>query len=181
MSKYENGDIVTYYFIIFEDKERDEKRIQGWTDDKSLAKIYLEFHNCKHLILKSVTKTIDEIAKILEENRNDEIQIVNINVRNREKHKKGEECVGMAIPATRTECQFINEETANFLLQDIRYSYLNTAIPYLKNKYQSALNDILLWAVIKKVCDNKENQILKYIELDQLLVLFRSFPDLFGK
>lgn len=181
MSKYERGDVVTYYFVIYEDKKRDEQRIQGWTDDKSLAKIYMEFHNCKNLFLKSITKTIDEIAKILEENRNDEIQITNINVRNRERHKKGEECVGMAIPATQTECQFINEETANFMIQDIRYSYLNTAIPYLKNKYQKALDDIILWPIIKKVCDNKESAIVKCIELDQLLVLFRSFPDLFGK
>lgn len=179
MAKYEHGDIATYYFIVIEDS--DIKRIQAWTDKKELAKVYLEFHNCKNLVMKSMTKSIDEIAKILEENWNDEIQIVNITIKNREKHKKGKETITVAVPITKTEGVFINEECANFLIQNVRYSYLNTAIPFLKGKYQRALNDILLWPVIKKVCDNKQHPILEQVEMDQLLILFKSFPDMFGK
>ena len=180
MAQYEPGDIVTYYFIIMNDNGN--KRIQAWTNRKELAKFYYEFHNCKNFSIKKITKTIEDMRRILEENANDEIMIANINIKNHERSgKKDPETVMISIPATRTEMTFINEETSSFMLSQVRYSYLDSAIPYLKNKYQKALNDIFLPAVIKKVCYNKESAITQSLYMDHLMVLYRSFPDMFGK
>ena len=76
MAKYQPGDIVTYYFII---KEFDgNKIIQGWTDNKELAKFYMDFHKCKKFKIKTITDSIEEINKIREENWNDEIKLFHI-------------------------------------------------------------------------------------------------------
>lgn len=180
MTRYEPGDIVTYYFIIMNDNGN--KRIQAWTDRKDLAKFYYEFHNCKKFTIKKITKTIEDMRKILEENANDEIMIANINIKNNNrKSKKDSETIMVSIPATRTEMSFINEESSTFMLSQVRYSYLDSAIPYLKNKYQKALNDIFLLSIIKKVCYNKESPIVQSLDMDHLIVLYRSFPDMFGK
>lgn len=179
MAKYEPGDVVTYYFVIHDDGTR--KDIVGYTDDKDLAKVYLDFHSCKNLRIKSATKRIEDINKILEENWNDEIGICNIITRNRDKRRKGEETATINIPATRTETTFINEEVKMFMASSVRYSYLHDVIPYLKDKYLSALDDIFLTSIIATVCDNVTRPELQAIEMDQLIVLFRMQPDLFGK
>lgn len=180
MAKYEPGDMVTFYFIVHDDGRN--KDIRAWTDNKELAKLYLDFHMCKNFILKSSTKTIEEMAKITEENVHDEIKIHNIIVRNPDEHrKKGHETIIVSIPATEIERSMIDEECATFMLSHIRYSYLNTAIPYMKRKYQDALSSIFLNDVINKVCNERQSRITDSVRLDQLLILFRSLPDLFGK
>lgn len=180
MQKYEGDEIVEFYFIIMNDNGN--KRIQAWTDDKQLAKIYYEFHSSKHFTLKRVTKPIGEMYKVIEENINDEIQIANIKIKNYErKSHNDEEYKIICIPATRTEMTFINEESATFMMSRVNYSYIDSTIPYLKDKYQDALNDIFLTPIIQKVIYNKDSKITQLIELDHLMVLFRSFPDMFGK
>ena len=180
MAKYERDDIVTYYFIIM--NENGNKRIQAWTDNKEYAKFYLEFHNTKNFSIKKLTKPLREMIKILEENANDEIQIApNIIIKNRDKKHKYDDFKTITIPATRMEISFINEEVATFMLSQVNYSYLDSAIPYLKNKYQRALNEIFLQSIIKKVCYQRDSKIVQSIHLDNLMILFRSFPDMFGK
>lgn len=179
MAKYEPGDIVTYYFIVYNDG--DHKNIQAWTDNKDLAKFYMEFHSCKHLILKSLTKRIEEIAKILEENRNDEIRICNLMVRNSGKRKKGEETKLICVPVTETESLLIQEECSTFMASAVRYSYLNSAVPYLKSKYRRGLDDIFLSDIINSTCNTRSSKMIELIHLDQLLVLFRMLPHTFGK
>lgn len=173
--KYEHGDIATFYFVVISDKE---KRIQGWTDDKDLAKYYMDFHKCKRFILKEITRPIDEINKILEENLHDEIVICNIVVKSKEK-KKGFDVI--PIPATNTEILFINEEVNGFMTSYIDYGYLNQVIPYLDKEYQRALRDIFLSDIIKQVIHSKKSNIAMNIQYDQLSILFRSFPEYFGK
>lgn len=180
MSRYEHGDIATYYFIIMEGIG--ETIIRGWTDNKSLAKFYMDFHKSDNLIMKSMTKSIDDIYKILEENVHDEIKILNITTKNIERRKrKDPESVKISIPATETERDFISTETSNFFASHIRYSYLNSALPYLKNKYQEALKDIFLFDVINQVCNNRCTGAVQHIECDELMVLYHSFPEMFGK
>lgn len=179
MQKYDNNDVVEFYFIIM--SEKNGKRIQAWTDNKDLAKCYYEFHNCKHFTLKRVSKPLIEMYKVIEENINDEIQIANIKIKNRDrKSKKDEEYIILNVPATRTEMTFINEESATFLLSQLNYSYLDSAIPYLKDKYQEALKDIFLVPILQKVVYNKDSRVSSSIELDQLMVLLKSFPDMFN-
>ena len=179
MAKYESGDIVTYYFIIKENKN--DKMIQGWTDNKSIANFYMEFHKAKGFRIKSITNTIDEINKILDDNWNDEIKMCNIITRNRGKHRKGEEIASIVIPATSTELAFIREEANTFMTSRINYSFINDAIPYLKNRYQDALKSIFLSDVVLKVIYNKNSKFTQLIEFDQLMILFRSFPENFGE
>lgn len=179
MAKYEEGDIVKFYFVIKKD-DKNNKIIQGWTDNKNIAKFYLEFHNCKDFTLKTMEGSIEDIYQVTEENLHDEIKLYNINVKDYD--KKGNDTVkSICIPATETEFRFVNEETNTFLLSRIRYSYINSAIPYLKNKYQEALNDIFLNDIINKVIYERRSKIVESIEFDQLMVLYRSFSDNFGK
>ena len=179
MSKYQSGDMVTYYFIIKENNNG--KMIQGWTDNKSIANFYMEFHKSKDFRIKSITNTIDEINKILEDNWNDEIKICNIITKNRGKHHKGEEYSYICIPATSTELTFIREESNTFMASRVNYSFINDAIPYLKNRYQDALKSIFLTDVVLKVIYSKNSKFTQSIEFDQLLILLKSFPENFGK
>lgn len=178
MAKYEVGDIVTYYFIIVEDDNG--KHIQAWSDNKDLVKFYLEFHNCKKFVLKTMTRTVEEISKILEENLHDEIKIHNIHIKDT-KSKNGTGYKTISIPATETEFMFINEESNTFMASRINYSFINEAIPYLKGKYRDALKNIFLTDIIKKVIHGQNPKITQMIEFDQLLILFESFPENFGK
>jgi len=176
MERYDRGDIATFYFIINDDGKN--KAIRAWTDKKQLAEIYLDFHKCPNYRLKKVTKCIDEINEILDENNNDEIVIGNIYMKDPDRKKGNVKIV--SIPVTQVEITFINEECETFLSSRINYSYLNGVIPYLKKKYREALTDIFLPSIIKKVVYNKNDMINQDIKFDQLMVLFRSFPDDFG-
>lgn len=180
MAKYEPGDIVTYYFIINEN-DKDESTIQAYTDEKVLAKYYLEFHKCKKFVLKTMTKTIEEIALILEENKNDEIALYNITVRD-PKSKDRRKSKMITIPATDTEMMFVNEETKTYFSSHICYTLLNQAKPYMKRKYRDALDAIFLQDVINVDINNlPPSRILLNSELDQLLLLFKSFSENFGR
>ena len=179
MAKYQPGDIVTYYFII---KEFDgNKIIQGWTDNKELAKFYMDFHKCKKFRIKTITDSIEEINKIREENWNDEIKLFHIITRNRNKKHKDEDSITICIPATETECQFIRDESNTFMSSRINYSYINDAIPYMKNKYQKVLQSIFLTDIIRKTVYSQNMKFAEMIEYDDLMILFRSFPENFGE
>lgn len=176
MKQYEHGDIATFYFII--NKFGNNNIIKAYTDSKDLAKIYMDFHKCKKFTIKKVTKPIDEITPILEENIHDEIGVYNIIIKDPDKkYGKTKEAI---IPATMTEMHYINEEARTYMGSRVSYDNLNMMIPYLKNKYQRALHDILLNDVIAYVVHNKHSNILTDIDFDTLMMLYRSFPDEFG-
>ena len=130
--KYEPGDTATFYFVITE--YNGHKEIQGWTDQKELVQVYMDFHKCKKFHVKKITNTIEEINKIVEENIHDEIGIYNISIKDR--GKKYEKIKEINIPATVTEIMFLNEEANTCMASQIGYSELNEMIPFLKNKYQ---------------------------------------------
>ena len=175
MPRYNPGDIVTYYFIIRDDSYG--KIIKGWTDQKLLAEFYMKFHNCKSFTLKKLTATIEEINDILRENHNDEISIVNILVRDQK--RKGE-MKSISIPATTVEMDFINDEDSTMFYGRIDYGYLNEIIPYFKDKYLKALSKLLLPSMIKKAVYNRSDKFNTSIQLDQLMVLVKHFPNDFG-
>lgn len=178
MAKYEPGDIVTFYFVV---KTVDgQKIIQGWTDNKEIAKFYMEFHKCDNFKLKSLTDTIEAINKVAEENWNDEIKLFNIITRNRNKRKNQEAYNTICIPATETELKFIREESVTYMASRINYSLINDALPYLKNKYQKDLQSIFLPDIIRKTIYSQNTKFSQLIEYDQLLILYKSFPENFG-
>lgn len=180
MAKYQPGDMATFYFVIKE--MGNDKIIQGWTDNKEIAKFYMDFHKCKNFKLKVITNTIEEINKISEENWNDEIKLFNIITKNRNKSRKNDkDFVTICIPATETECRFVREETSTFMASSINYGFINDALPFMKNKYQKILQSIFLTDVVQKVVYSKNVKFAQAIEFDQLLVLFQSFPENFGE
>lgn len=179
MKTYQHGDIATFYFVI---KEIDNSKIiQGWTDNKDIVKFYMDFHKCKKFKIKTVTKTIEDIIKIIEENWNDEITMYNIITKNRNKRKHEDDFITICIPATETECRFIREEANTFVASRINYGLINDAIPYLKNKYQDILQSIFLTDVVSKVIYSKNSKFTDNIQFDDLMILYKSFPENFGE
>lgn len=176
MLNYEPGDIATFYFVIRNDDNG--KMIKAWTDRKSLLEFYMDFHKCPKYNIKKITKTIEEIHKITEENYHDEISIGNIYMKDRD-GKNGDKKM-VALPITENEFRFVREECASSFSSRINYSYLNGVLPYLKGKYREALADIFLSSIINKELNNKKDKYTECIDFDQLMLLFRSFPDDFG-
>lgn len=174
MLKYDLDDIVTYWFVVVKNKYG--KQIQGYSDNKEIVKFYIEFHKCKNYEIKKMTSTVKEIYKIIEENVHDEIQLCNISIRDpKDSHK----VKLIQVPATETEMNFIREESNSFLLSAIPYSYLSTAIPYLKNKYQQAMNAIFLKQITDFTIYNKHSKFIENIGFDQLKIMLKLFPDNF--
>lgn len=177
MKKYDLEDHVTFYFIILDDGRN--SIVKAWTDQKEYAKAYLEFHKCKNFHLKVVNNTFREILPFINENTNDEIGLVHMIVRN-PKPKKGAMTKIIMVPLTTTENTFVNEEVNTFLASRINYTYAFEAMPYLKKKYQKALEDIFFKDVVHHVTGDLSSPFVESVELDELLILFRSFPDWFG-
>ncbi len=179
MRKYEVDERVTFYFVIFDDG--DNNRIQAWSDNKDYAKMYMNFHQCKNYKLKAVTKRFDDMVTILNENYHDEIELCNIRIKNVENHKKGHESRMVMVPLTSTEHMLVDDESVCFMASRVDYQYINGAFHYLKDKYQRVLKDIFLYDVMNKVIYEKQSKFTNNVETDDLMVLFRSFPDHFGK
>lgn len=179
MAKYEKGDIVTYWFIVCE-TESGSRHIQGWSDNKTIVKAYMEFHSCPDFTVKCKTGSIERMIEIVNHNANDEIQIVNIATRDPEAKKGRNKLKLIAIPMTGTEKMFIDDDTANFLNSAIQYSYINSALPYLKDEYQKVLDSILLTDIIQKVVHHRTSKRISYLDIDQLLLLLRIPDSHFG-
>ena len=171
MAKYEPGEIVTFYFVVKRDKEN---IIKGWTDKKKLADYYMKFHNHPDYFIQEITRKIEDMNKIMEDNYHDEIVLTNLFTRG---DKEGKLII---IPATSTEINLIREESNSFFASRIDYSYLDGSILYLKKKYRRALEKLFLNAVIEFVIYNRQNAITTQIDLDQLMLLIRAFPNDFS-
>lgn len=176
MKKYELGDIATFYFVTVDSPSG--KRIQGWTDDKNLAKFYIDFHQCSKFKLKTITDYIENITNILNENTNDEIDIANLSIHTDDKHELFKT---INAPLTSMELHCINDDTHSFMMSMINYSYMESAIPYLKRKYRDALEGIFVIDIIKQLIHNIPNVTIQSIAFDELLMLFTIFPENFGK
>ena len=173
MRVYDPDDIVTFYYVVT------DGIIKGWTDDKDLVKMYLDFHACKSYQLKKMTCPFSKTVKILNENTHDEIQIHFLDTRD-PKNKNKTKLI--AVPLTGTEAMFIHDEVQTFMATSINYSYLYSALPYLKKKYRDALKGILLTDISQYSVSGGQVgdlDILAEIQFDQLKVLYRNFPDQF--
>ena len=173
MKKYEEDDIVTFYFVTYE--KGNEKCIRGWTDNKDLADVYMHFHSCKYYRMKKMKDSVREIYKIIEENTNDEIQLYSINTRGKRGSKS------MMVPMTLTEFNLLSEESNTFLSSRVNYGYINDVMYYLKGKYRDALEAAGLVDIIKAVLYGKNSKFIENTSIDNLMVLFMSLPDQFGE
>lgn len=177
MAIYEHGDIVTYYFVVMKDEDTSDRRIVAWTDSKDMLKFYLNFHKCKRFTVKQYTRRVEEFNDLINENRLDEIQIFNVRVRDPE--KKGKTKI-MQIPATETEAACIRDNSSDCFGSDINYAVINNMVFYLKDKYIEGLEDIFLLDAIKKSIYSKPNTMIDRLEFDEVMLLFRCFPSMFG-
>ena len=169
--RYESGDIATYYFVIYDDGNN--KTIIGWSDNKKIIKAYMELHKCKKFKLKEYTAPIDKIGKLLDENINDEIRLINVDI------PKKNDLEYLIMPGTELENNYIKDESNNFLYTRINYSLINEAMPFLKDKYKKALEDIYIDHIIDALLFNKPNKISSNIIYNDLLILTRGFPERF--
>lgn len=179
MAKYEKGDIVTYWFVTIKDDDG-STRIQAYSDSKELVRYYMEFHQFPNFRLKSMTGTIDEIIPILNENANDEIHIENIYTRDPDAKKGKHPMKLVAVPLTGTESVMLRDDTSEFLNSLIPYGYLNEAIPYMKDKWKKALQDIFLLDIIHHVVHHDTTSKLNMIDIDQAMMLLRIPSSYFG-
>ena len=173
MKRYERGDDATFYFVIHKQRGK-EKYIKAWTDNKEMLKFYMDFHETKNFSVKKISDRIESIQKLVEENLNDEITIGHVRIGD----KHGEQLL-VALPVTETEMQFIREEDTSYMATTIDYSLINNLYPTLKKKYQHALEKILLIPIADFNVNNKFNEMVGRIFLNNVKILHRSFPDEF--
>lgn len=167
MPKYEEGEIITCYFIT----DEDTKEIKAWSKSKQLAEFFMEFHNCKKYKLKKITNTIEDIILITEENKHNEIAMASLYTRNRE--GRAGEIELISLPLTDIENNLVSTETDTFFAGGVNYAFLNDRIEFLKDKYYYALSALLLNSVIKKVVHNNADDRISYVHMDQLSILLK--------
>ena len=173
MKRYDYDDIITVYFVV---NDRDGSPIiKAWSDEKEYCKVYMDFHRCKKYKLKSISDTADRIYSIIEENNFDEIGLYNITVHDPDGGSKL-----ISVPLTGTEYNFIQTETNEWMMSRIDYSLINAAKDYFKDRYQDALKRIHLNDVLDSVLNLNNNAFVETVELDELMVLVRSFSNEFG-
>ena len=173
MKRYDSNDQCTAWFVIYEDHLG--SRIIGYSDDKSYIDAYMQFHKCKHMRVKKITDRADHMFEIINENANDEVGIYNIETRGKNNKLKQ-----IAIPMTHTEAVFVQSESNDILASRVDYTFINEMKDYLKGKYRDAIKAIGLESVIRQVIYNKGDNFIHSLEMDDLLILFRSFPTYFG-
>lgn len=173
--RYEPGDVVTFYFIIM--KKDGKKSIVAWSDNKKIAKAYLEFHKCKYFYLIEHTSTIEEMYKLTDENINDEIKLTNIAIRDVKNPNKVKYVV---MPGTDIDFTFVKDESSSFYATRIDYQLLEEAYYSLKNKYREAFEDIYLKDIINYVIYRKHSKISSMVQFDELSILTKGFPEKFG-
>ena len=182
MKKYDGDDEMTMYFIIRRKKELKQKLgdgvIAGYTDNRSLAEAYIEFHNCSAFKIKAMTGKFDNICKILEENPFDEIEICNISTRDPDNRHNA---IYLSIPMTRSEQTLVNSERISLMSSRVNYRVLDSSMEFLKDKYQKALSILHLKDAIRQAQqESQKSNFISSIDIDDLVVFFRSCPDDFG-
>ena len=180
MKKYDGDDEVTMYFIIRRRKHADpeDAMIAAYSDNRALAEAYIEFHNCDIFKLKTIHEKFDNICKILNENPHDEIEIVNISVRDPDNPHKSKL---LAVPMTRTEQVLVNGESISLMATRINYSAISASMDFFKDKYRKAFEVLHFKDAIDVARESKHvSKFISSIEIDDLVVFYRSCPDIFG-
>ena len=172
LKKYDPDEEVTVWFVVGSNPGGDY--IQAWSDNKDLAKIYMEFHNCKSYHLKKRTDTLERIVEILNENTNDEISIYNVYTRGKHQMKL------VQLPLTMVEYTHIQDEAAVFMPTKIDYAFLNDCLFLFKKRWKQALDGVMLTDVLRFVIHNQRSSIIDGLGIDEVKLLVREFPDNFG-
>lgn len=177
MKIYEGDDMMTMYFVIRRSRNNPNvKSIVAFSDNRALVESYVEFHNCKLFKIKSIHDKFDNICKILEENPHDEIGICNIPIRDPDKPDRSKL---ISIPITMTEQTLVNGEALCLMSSRVDYKALNASVDFFKDKYRKALYALHVKDAIEQA-ETGHNKFISNIEIDDLLVFYRSCPEDFG-
>ena len=158
------------------DKELNSSKITAWSDNKTLIKYYLDFHNCDTFQTIKVEGTLEEYSDLLNDNIHDEITIANIRIRDSEKPYKEKV---LQIPATETEMDLLLAEEDSYSSGRIDYGVIEKYYHRMKNKYKKIFDNILLTDVMMKVIHGNDSNYLEKIKQDQLAILYRLFSGYF--
>jgi hypothetical protein len=170
---YDLKDQTTVYFVISEHSSNNE--IKAWSDDKMMAQFYMEFHNCKRYRLRVVKKIWKEMVKIINDNSNDEIEIMNLVTKSDDKKDDGYKII--QVPMTTTEMSIISDTVKHNCATLIDYSEINQYITLFKKKYQKSFKNIGLIDIIRKEIYNKPTKFTNGLRIDDLRILFKLFKE----
>ena len=159
------------------DKEMNKDSVKAWTDKKALAKFYLEFHKCKNFKTIQVDSTMGNLSEILDGCIHDEIQIMNIRIKDPEKPYKEKI---LQIPMTQSELDVIVDQEKMWSSSMIDYGVLEKYYYKLKNKYKKIFDGIFLTDLIMNIQHGEESKYLKKIKQDQLALMYLLFEDSFN-
>ena len=173
MKTYTIDDQATFYFIVAEHTTGNQ--IKGWTDNKTLAEFYMEFHNCKKHRVRVVSKRFKDILQTINENTNDEIVITNLITKSDDKKDNGYKII--QIPATSAEMSVMHDAESTSCSTLVSYSKISDCLTTFKKKYQRAFDNIGLTDVIRQEIYNKSTKFTETLQFDQLRLLFRLFVD----
>jgi len=173
---YDNDEYNKLYQNYKTDKKLNDNRIKAWSDSKSLAKFYLDFHNCENFKTLKVEGSLEELSEIMNENINDEINIVNIKIKDPDKPYK-EKVV--QIPMTDEEIGLVIEAQDGYLNGKIDYGIIWKYYHRMKEKYRRIFDNIFLTDIINKHHNGGSSHYLEKIGFDQLGILYRLFPNEF--
>ena len=130
-------------------------------------------------IQETISNTLNNLYKIIEENLHDEIQLYNITIPKDSKHPGKTKTI--VVPCTKSEINVINDDSVNFMATQVPYHEMDKIRRGLRPKYQRALKGILFRDVCDQVLSIKSpSRILRNIDMNGLKVLIQSFPDSFG-
>ena len=176
--KYEEDYERTCYFIYYIDPQTNESKLAAYTTDKLLYKMYMKFHNCKDLKVKSVTDKNKNLIKMTNGRGAQKIQISRIKTRD---PKDPYKCMDIDVPITEEESLLVRGNCDNFTTGNMYgYQSIYQILPYLKDEYQEALKNIYLIEVCKKIFGDDYSPKVDDIEIDELMLMIRSEPHLFG-
>ena len=175
-SFYKNDKIDKLYDEYAKDK-KSTNIVKAWSDDKELVEFYIKFHNCKHFDVIVIDTTLDDIYDIINPSGNDEIKIVNLAIRDPDKPHKEKY---IKVPMTEQEIDTMRLESESWGSDRINYHIIEKYYRLLKNKYKKIFNNILLLDILENIRTGSSTKILKEIKYDQLMLLYRTFPDNFN-
>ena len=163
---------------IYRDAANDKEKnlIKAWTDNKELLKFYLDFHKCKDFKTVVIEATVADVYDIVESNLNDEIQIQNLLIRDPKKPYKEKY---LQVPITNEEKDALISEIDYWGSGRINYNLISQYYGIIKNKYRKVFDNILLTDILHSVNSGKKSKFLNKIKLDQLVLLYRTFPGCF--
>lgn len=173
MSYNPDDDFVNCWFVVFDDPKHKINEVVAWSKDKQLVKFYLEFHGTKKLKAKKLSDYQKNIAEMCNAHINEEIQIAHLIT------KVDNKMIAVMAPVTQLDLTQIHDFSGSFCETDINYATLHVFMSIFKNRYQKALNTILLNEVIEAVIFPKSNLRITSVHLDELVLLHRLIVDLF--